>query len=543
MARGLALAVAIAVSLLAVSGAGGAATQQTPKPGGTVVMAIPRHLEPACLNPYLDPCSPSYVGVVLRGAYQVAPDVTLQPDLASAEVVATAPFTLRYRIRPEARWSDRTRVTARDFVFTQQAILRYRKELNVGFEDHLARVRSVRARDPKTVIVVLRDRYLDWRFLFPWVLPHHALAGEDLRGLWKDGINNPKTGAAIGTGPFLVKRWERGKQITFRRNPNYWGPHTAYLDSIVVRYVAAEGAAEAMRRGDVDMIDATFPIIQPAALELRQQPAPGIKVVSFPTESWEHVDIRIGPGGHPALKNPLVRQALAFAIDRVVIARAARKLLGETAPRSEPLDSVVFPSNSRYYRPSWNGYRYRPQEARRLLERAGCRRGAADGIYTCAGERLSLRFVAPAVERRIRIVQLAQAQLRQVGVEVIETYGPISTVFGQVLPNGDFDLIVYGWNGSASTAGPYDIFGCLRESNFTGYCDRLVTRDLRQATRILDDERRVKLLNRVDKRLAKAVPAIPLFQVSGLLALDTSIRGVNTNGFLTWRAEDWWLAA
>jgi peptide/nickel transport system substrate-binding protein len=357
--------------------------------------------------------------------------------------------------------------------------------------------------------------------------------------LWKTVIDDPRTGASIGTGPFLVERLERGKQLVFRRNPRYWGPHTAYLDRIVVRYVAAEGAGEALRRGEVDMINPGPPILQPAMLELRRQPAAGVRVVPVVGEFWEHFDIRIGAGGHPALKSRLVRQALAYGIDRVEIARVAR-LIGEPDPRAEPLDSVVFMPNSRYYRPSWKSYRYRPQQARRLLERAGCRRGA-DGIYVCAGERLSLRFVAPAVERRIRIVQLAQAQLRRVGVEVVPVYGTIAAVFGPVLEKGDFDFIVFGWIVSATTSGPFDVFGCQAPSNFTGYCDRLVTRDLNQATRILDDERRVQLLNRIDARLARAVPAIPLFQIAGLFAYDTSIRGVLTTGPLVWNAENWWL--
>ena len=51
-------------------------------------------------------------------------------------------------------------------------------------------------------------------------------------------------------------------------------------------------------------------------------------------------------------------------------------------------------------------------------------------------------------------MQLAQAQLRRVGVEVVPVFGPIATVFGQMLPQGDFDFIVFGWIGGTGTAGP-----------------------------------------------------------------------------------------
>ena len=132
---------------------------------------------------------------------------------------------------------------------------------------------------------------------------------------------------------------------------------------------------------------------------------------------------RVGPGGHPALRSKLVRQALAFGIDRVAIARA---ILGEAAVRARrPLDSTVFLPGEPYYRPNWSGYRYEPARARRLLEQAGCRRGS-DGIYSCDGERLRLRFVTTAgVPVREQVLQLAQAHLRSVGVEVVLTFASI----------------------------------------------------------------------------------------------------------------------
>jgi ABC-type transport system substrate-binding protein len=150
VARGAPLAAAMVAALLAVSGAGGAA-QQTPKRGGTVVIAQSRHLEPPCLNPLLASCNSEFLDAVLLGAFHEAPGVIFQPELASAEIEDTNPFTLLYRIRPEARWSDGTPVTAGDFVFTQHAVLAHRADVNSEFLDHLDWIRSVSRVDAKTV--------------------------------------------------------------------------------------------------------------------------------------------------------------------------------------------------------------------------------------------------------------------------------------------------------------------------------------------------------------------------------------------------------
>jgi peptide/nickel transport system substrate-binding protein len=551
VARGVALAAAVAVALLAVSGAGGAATQQTPKRGGTVVIATLTSAEPPCLNAFVQACGlpgPLDRGLheVLAGAFEAKPDGTFRPDLISrAEVVSRRPVTLVYHIRPEARWSDGVPVTASDFVFTYRAILEYRPE---WFEfEALDKVRSVRALDAKTFKAVLRAPFPDWQRFFAAVLPRHALAGKDLENVWKDRIDNPKTREPIGSGPFLVGRWERGKQLTFVRNPRYWGAHAAYLDRIVFRFLppeGTEGAAEALRRGEVDMIVPFSRILQAEALELLRQPAPGVRVLRVVSASSEHFDIRIGPGGHPALKSRLVRQALAYGIDRVAIAREIGKLSLGSEAALEPLDSVVFLANSPYYRPNWKRYRHRPDRARQLLEQAGCRRGA-DGIYSCAGDRLSLRFATIAgIESRARTLELAQAQLRRVGVEVRPVYAVFDTFFVKIVLSGDFDVALFSHIVGAGTVGPGEIFQCQRPENTTGYCDRLVSRDVDQATRILDDSRRVGLLNRVDARLARAAPYIPLYQNKGLFALGARVRGVVPNGVgrFTWNAENWWLA-
>ena len=128
MARGVAILAAIAVSLLAVSGAGGAGAQ-TPKRGGTVVVAS-TPTEPACLNPLNLDCIPGtsqitalrIVNRVLEAPFDVDSSFRWREQLVSGvEFTTKPPFTLTYHIRPEARWSDGVPITAADFVFTHEA--------------------------------------------------------------------------------------------------------------------------------------------------------------------------------------------------------------------------------------------------------------------------------------------------------------------------------------------------------------------------------------------------------------------------------------
>ena len=223
MARGVALAAAIAVSLLAVSGAGGAATQQSPKRGGTLVFRVlgPRARLSQRPAHELRLGGPGWVEQVLQAPFEVGPDFTFEESLVSrVDFTRRRPFTLTYHIHPAARWSDGVPITAQDFIFTLRAIRRHgTPELR---ELH-APVRSARAVDHKTVRVVLRPRFATWRALFGNILPAHALRGSDLTQVWSDRIDDPRTGRPIGSGPFLVERLERGRQLILRPQPPLLG--------------------------------------------------------------------------------------------------------------------------------------------------------------------------------------------------------------------------------------------------------------------------------------------------------------------------------
>jgi peptide/nickel transport system substrate-binding protein len=533
VARALA---AIVVSLLAVSGASGVAAQ-TPNRGGTVVVAAPA--EPACLNWLQQACKgialDAVLEEVLEGAFDLGPR-HLTPDLITPRVEYTRkpPFTLTYHIRPEARWSDGVQVSASDFVFTQAAIRKYVSP-NADPEDlNRKLVRSVRAVDAKTVRVVLKARSSTWRELFAVVLPRHALAGEDLERVWQDRIDNPRTGAPIGSGPFLVERWERGKELTLRRNPRYWGPHGAYLARLVLRFDVGD-PAQALRDGEVDVVHRRPDL----GTESGYGQIPGVERFYGPGRSWEHFTIRIGPGGNAALRTKLVRRALAYGLDRAAIVRAA---YGAFLPKWRPSENAVFLDGSHGYKPNWSDYRYRPARARRLLEQAGCRRGA-DGIYVCAGERLSLRFETPAGGSRRRIaLEAAQRQLRRVGVEVVPTYTVGTAFFDQVVIPGHFDVALFAWFYDPDIGAPSDIYRCGGAENFGGYCQRLVTRDLDNADRILDPAQRARVLNHADRQMAKDVPVIPLWNEPAAVTVRSTVHGVvPCFPSMIWKAENWWL--
>ena len=425
LARALTAALAAAL-LVAVPGAAGAPGAETPRRGGTLVLdrrspgvGVPERLLRALRRGRI-PFPFMVMGMVLPGAYRLGPDLTLRPHLVSrVDVTKTPPFTLTYHIRPEARWSDGTPVSARDFVFTHQTSYSAGSSYTRYTRRRSPRSTAFAALDARTVRVVLRSRFGGWRRLFPYVLPAHALAGADFATVWNDGIDDPRTGRPIGSGPFLVRRWDRGREITFERNPRYWRGRLGVSRPARVPFLGRTIAGD---RGA-------------AAGRARPRPRPPVFGRRGPGGS------AAGSGGPRASSVPgapgstsrsvsrllvirlcadkLVRRAIAHAIDKPALARA---VLGEAEGRNAMSESAVFATTNRYYRPNWSGLRYDPAESARLLRQAGCRLGT-DGIYVCAGEPLRLRAFTIGGERvpRGRLADLSE-QLRRRGIELVPTY-------------------------------------------------------------------------------------------------------------------------
>ena len=544
MARARTLAAALAVALLVAVPSAGGSGAQTPTRGGTLYVARPAQTVGTCLNPFACPIGDfdPFLSQVLEGAFETGPDLVQRPNLVSGFTVARKPFTVTYRIRPEARWSDGRPVTAADFQFTHK---QYRTRAQPGFDQRVLyrRIRRTWVLGQKTFRVEFSRPFARWRELYPIVLPRHVLAEHDLTKVWLDRVDDPDTGAPIGSGPFLTGRLEKGKQLALVRNPRYWGPHTAYLDRIVYRFTGGDDGLAPLLRNEVGFTvsgGGVAPLSADLAAQVRR--LPGWRVVAWPAPLMEHFIFRVGSGGHPALKNRLVRRALAFGIDR---ARIARVLLAEAPARDRrPLDSTVFVPAEPDYRPSWSGYRYAPDRARSLLEQAGCRLGS-DGVYVCAGQRLSLRFVTTAgVPDRAAVLQLVQAQLRRAGVEAVLSFAPSRVLFEQVLPSGLYDAALFAWgtNGGGVT---WPEGNCEDDQNWAGFCSRLVTRDYKQVDVIVEPEQKARVLHALDAKLARAVPALPLVQSVQRVALREDLRGFVPGGGIfhfPQTSEDWWLA-
>lgn len=200
--------------------------------------------------------------------------------------------------------------------------------------------------------------------------------------------------APVGSGPYRFDSQEPGSSLTLTRNPDYiWGSPKGELlaDRVVYRFVPEA----ATRIADL-ATGAAHLITEIPASQLETVTDSG--ALAIETGVVGSAFIRIASDVAP-FDNPLVRQALNFAIDVEAIGQAL------VSPATARLASLFPDDRSMAFNPDLEPYAYDPEAARRLLEEAG----VGDGFEA------ELEITSGA---SVEVAEAIAAQLGEIGVAV-----------------------------------------------------------------------------------------------------------------------------
>jgi len=548
--RSMALASFLAAVLAALL-VGPATAQNKQSRGGTVVIGADQ--EPATLNFYLTDGN-SYTTalamnpVLAPGAYYNQ-KAQLVPELLAGlpRMVKANPLTVTFAYKQSAKWSDGKPVTGKDFIATYRTIMNPKWDITSreGWED----LASVKAHGKSVTVVWKKGHsYAAWDALTANTspMPAHKLAGKDFNQLWHDSID-------VASGPYKFVSWQRGTQLVLARNNAFSAGPKAKLDRVVFRYIPSTPSLfQALNSGEIQV---TEPQPQLQIVDLRKNSR--FKVQSGPGYFWEHLDIQTGPKGAPALKKRFVRQALITGINRAQIRQALYITPGlvPSAKQLPVLQSHIFKPFEQYYRPNWAKWSFSQRKAIALLRQNGCTGGptkpTADNsdIFSCPGVgKLSFRFTTTSGNQlRALTFEIAQKQLKSVGIELLPRFGPSASVFGQVLPSGDWDLFLFTWQASpSSSATSFSLYGCGGDQNYMNYCNPKVSSLLKRAQFTPDARLRAGILNRAETIMANDVPSIPMFVRPGFLVNSKKVSGTVINPTQqgsTWNVQNWTVSA
>jgi peptide/nickel transport system substrate-binding protein len=518
---------ALALVLAACGGGGGGDTGSSAtatKDGGTLSYAADQ--EPTGFNNNTSKDNgTSVLNVVINmfpPVFRLHPDYSVQLNnelMDSAAQTSADPQTIVYKIKPEAAWSDGTPVSADDFIYLWKNLNGSVKGNDVASTTGYDQIKSVEGSDNgKTVTVVFSEPFTDWKSLFYGLLPAHYM--EKVAGGWNTGLDKNPEKIPVN-GPFKVSAWEQGQSLTLVRNDKYFGPK-AHLDSVVFRFLPESTTQPAaLQNSEVDLI---YP--QPQ-LDLVAQ----VKALPDVTSelniglSFEHFDFNFK---NEHLADPAVRQAIATGMN---IPELVDRTVKQFTDQAQPLGNRIWLPGQKYYQDHFGQYgKGDTAGAAKLLEDAGYAKGA-DGIYAKDGQRLSLRISTTAGNQlRETQEQLFQAQMKDVGVEIKIANADSTKLFGDWLPNGNFDIANFGWVGNPfAISSSQDIYRTGGGGNYGQYSSKKVDQLFAQAVREVDEAKSAELGNQVDQQLTADMATIPLYAKPTYLAVRKTFTGVGDN--------------
>ncbi len=350
------------------------------------------------------------------------------PGAAARYEVSADGLVYTFHLRPAARWSDGSPLTAADFVASFRRVLTpatAAPKANVFFGVTNARAFAtgqladfaavgIRSADTHTLVVTLdqpNPRFPHYVASGPW-LPVHLPTVEKHGRKWTAPEN------FVGNGPFTLAEWRAQQRLVLRRNPRWHSTASVRLAEIhVVRLDSGDTEERAFRAGQIDV---TMGVPQTKIdVYARERPADLRRAEMLETRYLSFNTRR------PPLDHPAFRRALSLALDR-------QRIVDRVTRGGQPVAATLVPpalSPPRTTSATDSFHRFDPAAARAAFD--------ASGLTRAALPRLELTAWSPS---QVPVLEAIQAMWREtLGLETAIAIRD-AKVHLDALATGNYDI-------------------------------------------------------------------------------------------------------
>jgi peptide/nickel transport system substrate-binding protein len=412
--------------------------------GGDAVLHVGWSGKPDSLNPAYAFQTESYT--VFRLIYstltmQVA-DGTYVGSLARDWSVSSDGLTWTYHLRDGVTWSNGQPFTADQLAADINMIMKD-PEGWATLANYAAGFESVTAPDATTVVI--KTTYpianMDYR-----TSSLYALYPPDFEKLTTaQELQNYANPNPIGTGPFTLKTFDKDAGVVLLdANPAFVDGAPRIAGVVFQTFDNTDAMAQALKVGDVDMLTSV-----PASAYTSVQGFDGVKTVESPSYYFYQLIInsvdpnnKPKPTGNPALADPAVRLALAYATNRQDIVDIVMQGL------AVPGDTIIGPAmgGGFWHDPNVKGLPFDIAEANRVLDQAGYVLGS-DGVRTKGDLRLEFRLQFPStLSAYSRTADMMVGWFKEAGIKVTPESMSEDSLVAATTPTGDYDLVLWSWD-------------------------------------------------------------------------------------------------
>ena len=342
-------------------------------------------------------------------------DLEIGYDLATDMQVSEDGLTWTVTIRDDVKFTDGESLTAEDVAFT------YNTVKAASSVNDFTMLKEAVAVDDTTVEFHMEKEYSIWPYTMAIVgiVPEHAYG--------PDYGSNP-----IGSGRYIMKQWDKGQQVIFEANPDYYG-EAPKMKKVVVLFMEEDAAFAAVLGNQVDVAytSASYSEQAIAGYELLSFASVDNRGFNLPAVA-QTTDENGTLIGNDFTSDVLVRRAINIGIDR-----------------KQLIENVMYGYGSAAYSvcdgmPWYNEVcevDYDPTAAAALLDEAGWVVGE-DGIREKNGVKAAFNLMYPTSEgvRQMMAAEVSN-QLKLLGIEVTTEGVGWDTAYTRALS----EPLMWGW--------------------------------------------------------------------------------------------------
>ena len=415
----------------------------------------------------------------------------LQPWVAERWEIPD-PLTYIFHLRHDVKFHDGRPLTSRDVKWTIDSMISPDPNLRIPSlkASSYQFVQRIDAPDPWTVILHLKEPFAT----LLWNLSDGAF------GIVPYGSGKDFSQAPVGSGPFFLVENNLDEDVVIERNNEYWGEH-ARLARVRFNVIPdATTRALELRKGSADIeinalgLDTVETLRSDKRLQVEQSPG----------TIYQYLALNLRD---PILKDPRVRQAIAYSIDRQTIIHYLLRDLARPA-------ASILPPQQWAYSDQAPQYAYDPSKAKQILDNAGY-------VPDRKGVRFHLVMKTSTDESVRLLAAILQQQLRAAGIQLDIRSFEFATFYSDVV-KGSFQLFSLRWIGGNQDP---DIFENVfhsasfppKRANRGYYSNPEVDRLVDEGRSIVDQERRKQIYAQIQRITAEDLPYVHLWYIDNVL--------------------------
>lgn len=399
--------------------------------------------KPDTLNPAYAFLTESYIifDLIYTPLTTESPDGSYVGGLAKDWAVADDNVTWTFHLKEGIKWHNGEDLKADQVAWSINAVIAD-PDGWAALSGYIGGFTEVTAPDDATVVIVTEYPIANMEYRVSFL---YAVYPPDFEGFTTpEDLQNFSNFEAIGTGMFKMNTFDKDTGVLILdANKDYFDGSPKIDQVIFQTFDNSDAMIQALKVGEIDLVNEV-----PASAFVTVQGYEGVAAIASDGRYFNELIINTvdpnndpAPTGNPALADPVVREAIAYSINKQDLVDIV--LQGLAAPGA----SIVPPTlgGGFWHSPNITDVTFDTAKAGSILEAAGYVKGD-DGVRAKGDLRLEFRLQFPADNPVYpRIADMMANWFTEAGMKAIPEAVDSDSLIAATTPAGDYDLVIWGW--------------------------------------------------------------------------------------------------